>query len=103
MREKYKKQTDAISGTYSNSENPLSLHAKKFARRTIIRTPNITTMLTTHVAPKYREIVVMLFISNKRKPAPRKKKWRSSRLFVLSKVRKIKSKETTTRNPMVMQ
>jgi hypothetical protein len=34
-------------------------------------------MLTNQVVPKYNEIVVMLFVSSNRNPAPKQKKWAS--------------------------
>ena len=98
---KIEKTNQAIKGRYRIAENCFSSDATRFAKRTIISTPRITIILTNHVVPKYNEMAVILFVSKRRNPAPRKKKWRSSPLPFLSELRKRKSRETPKRNPIV--
>jgi hypothetical protein len=69
----------AKRGAYIQSENPRRRSATRLAAITMSRTPTTTTIVTNHVAPKKRVESLMLFVSRRRKPIPRRPKWRSPR------------------------
>src|SRR5438094_4875159 len=75
---KYRNPSDTKSGAYNKNEKRLNPRATRLAKKTMMRIPSITTMLTNQVVPKYKEMVVMLLVSSNRNPAPKQKKWTST-------------------------